>query len=245
MMQLTDISLWGVLLVGLMLGLALSLFYVADRSMLRRALRGLGLMTSQLAALGACLWVVYLLDAWWASFLWAVLLSAAGGLVIVRRAHQSWQRAMLPAAVALLAGSCLLAGCLLVAIPVSTGPRLFAVMQSLLVSSMVQSLSSSLATYSASLLHTEAHRRYLLANGASRLEALVPSVRRAVRSAVVAQLQSMALPLLVVAPPLFGGQLIGGVSPLAAAAVACLFMGAALAASVLSVLLFIAVLERR
>lgn len=245
MMQLTDISLWGVLLVGLMLGVALSLFYVADRRMFQRALRALGLMTSQLAALGACLWVVYELDVWWASVLWALSLSAAGGLLVARRAHQPWRRAMLPAGIALITGSCLLAGCLLLAIPVSTGPRLFAVLQSLLVSSMVQSLSSSFATYSASLLHTEAHRRYLLANGASRLESLVPSVRRAVRSAAVAQLQSMALPLLVVAPPLFGGQLIGGVSPLAAAAVACLFMAAALAASVLSVLLFIAVWERR
>ncbi|MBQ9644989.1 MAG: ABC transporter permease [Prevotella sp.] len=245
MMQLTDISLWGVLLVGLMLGLALGLFYVADHRMFQRALRALGLMTSQLAVLGVCLWVVYELNAWWASLLWALSLSVAGGLLVARRAHQPWQRTVPAAGIALIAGSSLLAGSLLLAIPVSTGPRLFAVLQSLLLSSMVQSLSSSFTTYSASLLHTEAHRRYLLANGASRMESLVPSVRRAVRSAVMAQLRGMALPLLVAAPPLFGGQLIGGVSPLAAAAVACLFMAAALAASVLAVLLFIVVWERR
>lgn len=51
--------------------------------------------------------------------------------------------------------------------------------------------------YLRSLKHTEAHRRYLMANGATHFESIVPSVRRSMRAAVLPMLwqRSSHMPL--------------------------------------------------
>jgi len=99
-------------------------------------------------------------------------------------------------------------------------------------------------TYDSSLRHTEEHRRYLIANGATLLESVMPSVRRALRASVQAQLKQMASPLVVAMPLLFCGMLMGGAQPLLSLAVTLLLMAAAFGASVFSAVLFLVLAER-
>ena len=103
-----------------------------------------------------------------------------------------------------------------------------------LIASLVTSVLETLQTYQRSLMHTEAHRQYMLANGASLLESLMPSVRRALRAAVQPQLRTMAQPLLVTMPLLFVGMLLGGASPVTAVIEMILLMIAAFVSTVVA-----------
>ena len=68
---------------------------------------------------------------------------------------------------------------------------------------LLTSTPKAMKAYTRSLRHTESHRRYLLANGATRHETLLPSVRRAVRVAVLPLLPRRRQATMMVALPVF------------------------------------------
>ena len=103
-----------------------------------------------------------------------------------------------------------------------------------MVTHLVVAVKETLQTYQRSLMHTEAHRLYMQANGATLLESLMPSVRRALRATVQPQLRTMAQPLLVTMPLLFVGMLLGGISPATAVFVMILLMMAAFVSTVVA-----------
>ena len=112
--------------------------------------------------------------------------------------------------------------------------RFFIPITAVMVTHLVVAVKETLQTYQRSLTHTEAHRLYMQANGATLLESLMPSVRRALRATVQPQLRTMAQPLLVTMPLLFVGMLLGGVSPATAVVVMILLMMAAFVSTVVA-----------
>ena len=117
------------------------------------------------------------------------------------------------------------------------GGSLFWPAAGLLLVLLLMAVTSGVRTYRRSLRHTEAHRRYLLANGATRLESVIPSVRRALRSAVLPLALHRTSSMLLVLPVLFFALLLGGFS-LAGAMVALLLLWLlALAVGVLATVL--------
>ena len=136
-------------------------------------------------------------------------------------------------AVAVALGSAVGAGCFVLAF----GGSLFWPAAGLLLVLLLMAVTSGVRTYRRSLRHTEAHRRYLLANGATRLESVIPSVRRALRSAVLPLALHRTSSMLLVLPVLFFALLLGGFS-LAGAMVALLLLWLlALAVGVLATVL--------
>ena len=98
--------------------------------------------------------------------------------------------------------------------------------------------------YLRSLKHTEAHRRYLLANGASHLESIIPSVRRALRAALLPLLwqRTSAMPLAMLM--LMFGLKICSATWAAAIVIAAMTWIAVLAASVLTAVMQIWLADR-
>lgn len=229
-MQMAEISIGGVVLVLVFLVLAVSLFALIDKRTMRRVLRVLGVYVAGSLVLGGVCWLTYRADAWWAFGLFAVgfWLLAVGWCLYELR--PGWQRLLVPVALSMLAGSVVAGGCLMLCLPRVAFVPVFGVA----VVHLALSVSQTLQTYQRTLLHTEAHRQYLLANGASLLESLMPSVRRALRASVLPQLRTMASPLVVMMPMLFAGMLLGGASVAAAVATSLLLMAAVFAASVLA-----------
>ena len=137
---------------------------------------------------------------------------------------------LLSAVGAVLVVSLAMAGVLMLSFPCSL---FWPVLLVLVVLQMV-SMGASMETYWRSLLRTQAHRRYLLANGATHVESLVPSVRRALRAALLPLLwhKPQAAPLAFLM--LFFGLLMGGVSIAAALVVVLLTWVATMVAAVVS-----------
>lgn len=135
--------------------------------------------------------------------------------------------------VAMLAGSAALAGCLALCFSAQAFLPAWAV----ILLCLAFSTPRSVETYLRSLRHTEAHRRYLLASGASHLESVVPSVRRALRSASLPMLWQRRSPMLLAMPMMCFTLLLCGNTLTAALVAMVLTWAAALAASLASCVL--------
>ena len=99
-----------------------------------------------------------------------------------------------------------------------------------------ETLGSSVRAYMRSFNNTQAHRYYLLANGASFIESLIPSLRRALRACVVPQARRIGLPLALKTAMLFLGMLMGGMTATMAVAVTLLVCAASFVAMVTATL---------
>ena len=93
--------------------------------------------------------------------------------------------------------------------------------------------------YLRSLKHTEAHRRYLMANGATHFESIVPSVRRSMRAAVLPMLwqRSSHMPLAMLV--LFCTLLLFSATITAALVITLMTWAAAITAAIMTIVLAI------
>ena len=235
-MQLSELNIWGALLLVLLAVASASLFWLTDRRMLSRMGRALCVGVLQTLLIGAYVWGLMRLDSLWTDLLWLLLMATVVAWLMRGKVSKDKSAKGL----ALLSAS-LFVGCGLPALCLSwcLPGRLLVPVGGVLIGWVYLSCTQALGAYLGSLLHTEDHRRYLLANGATRLESLMPSIRRALRAAVNPLLQSMVKPFIVAMPPLFGGLFIGGIDPVTAMTLVLLFIAAALASAVMCAVLSI------
>ena len=73
-MIVSEISLWGAVLVACLVVVAMIALSFIDRKMLRRMLVIFGATVAQMAVVGAAVWLVYRTFAWWAYLLWFLLI---------------------------------------------------------------------------------------------------------------------------------------------------------------------------
>ena len=224
----SDISLWGVSLLVVMLLASVALYWLIDRKEMMRVLKVFGLMAGQMAVVGVIAWTAYKASAWWADLLWLVLMLALATAWCLYLMRKSWKRMLTAVVAALTIGALIGCGTMMVCIP----GRFFIPVTAVMVAHLAVAVKETLQTYQRSLMHTEIHRQYMQANGASLLESLMPSVRRALRATVQPQLRTMAQPLLVTMPLLFVGMLLGGVTPATATILMILLMMAAFVSTV-------------
>lgn len=242
-MQISDISLWGIAVTILMLCGIIGLFSVIDRKMMMRFFRVLVYMVLSLSLVALMVWGVFRLNSWWCDVLWVLLVVMGVAYFTLRKAHLQLKPFFLPLALSLLLG----VGCglgvmhLLVKVPHSV---LIVAVLTAMTGQLITSVSQSLSTYVCSLRHTQEHYQYLLANGASHLEAILPSVRRSLRASALPSLRTMTAPLLLAPPLFFCGLLLGGASPAASAVVTFVLMLALLAVCVLTTLLTLVLVDR-
>ena len=229
-MQITDISLWGVALMVVLMALAVALFLLIDRREMMRVLKVFGLMLVQMIVAGAGVWLVYKVDAWWMNLLWLIVMLVLSGGWCLYEMKGQMKKLALPMMAALAVGSLVAGGSVMLTLP----GRCFVPVFGVLLAYLMVSVTLTLKTYQRCLYHTESHRQYMLANGATMLESLMPGIRRALRACIQPQLRTMAQPLLVAMPLLFAGILLGGASPVAGVFVLLLLMVAAFVASVVA-----------
>ena len=203
-MFISEISVWGIVVLVVLLAAALALVWLVDRTILLKAFRMN--IVGRMPRLTVMQWLLVLASVVVAGF------AATGSLMLCLPC-----RLFLPIlAVVML--------CLLLTVPYS------------------------LQTYHRSFVRTLAHRRYILANGGSRLESLIPSVRRALRSVVLAVLWTRSSPIVFAMVLMFFGMLMGGATLAAASLTTLLTWFAVVAASVLGcvlAMLFVAHTTRR
>ena len=192
-MNFGQISVWGILLVIVLMGAAVAILWIVDKRTVRKALRP----SIHLPRVQKSLWL---------PLFGAMLLSAlalTGCMALSLSCHAFWSMFII----------------LLVCLLGST-PYAFEV-------------------YLRSLKHTEAHRRYLMANGATHFESIVPSVRRSMRAAVLPMLwqRSSHLPLAMLV--LFCTLLLFSATITAALVITLMTWAAAITAAIMAIVLAI------
>lgn len=242
-MQISDISLWGIAVTILMLCGIMGLFSLIDRKMMTRFFRVLIYMGLSLSVVALIIWGVFRLNGWWYGPLWALLVVMGVAYFTIRKARLSLKPFFLPLTLSLLVGVGCGLGVMYLLVKVPHSVLLVAVLTAMC-GQLITSVSQSLATYVSSLRHTQEHYQYLLANGASHLEAILPSVRRSLRASTLPSLRTMTAPLLLAPPMFFCGLLLGGASPAASAVVTFVLMLVLLAVSVLTTLLTLVLVDR-
>ena len=242
-MQITDISPWGVALL-----LALTAAYGAllahiDRKTMQRLVKVMAFFAGNMAVVVLYAWGLKQLWTWWTGLAWALLLSVAVAFVAISRARLSWRRYLSAVLPAVVAGMTVGVGSMLLCLPQAEQPLATVALTALTATQLVTSLSQAMQIYTGSLHHTEDHYRYLVANGATHIEAVMPSVRRSLRATLMPSLTAMSALLVVMPPLLFCGLLLTGTQPLVAAAVTVLAMLAQTAASVAATLVMLWLLD--
>lgn len=234
MLNLSQISLWGALPLVVLLLLVLAVFWFVDRRLFKIIVRVFGVAVVQLSVVGAYAWVLLHADSWWAYSLWLVLLAVAVGWRSARLTRLPREKSVHVALAVVLAVG-VTSGVLLLSLPV----RLVLPVAAVLAAAIYESVDVSLCAFQRSYDNTQAHRYYLLANGATLLESLMPSVRRALRTTIVPQLQRLAVPFMATGAMLFWGMIMGGATAPAALVATLMLCTAAFAAAVMATLLAI------
>ena len=188
-----QISVWGILLVIVLMSAAVSILWIVDKRIVRKALRP----SIHLPRVPQALW--------------------------------------LPLFGAMLVSALALTGCM----ELSLSCHAFWPMFIILLVCLFGSTPHAFEVYLRSLKHTEAHRRYLMANGATHFESIVPSVRRSMRAAVLPMLwqRSSHLPLAMLV--LFCTLLLFSATITAALVITLMTWAAAITAAIMAIVLAI------
>ena len=236
---MTGTIIWGLAPLLVLFLLAMAVLWLIDRRLLFTILRTFGLAVVQMAAVGVCVWALMLANRWWAYALWMLALPIVMAAVTVRREHFGWNM-LVPMAGGMLVAVGVVSALLMVYVPI----RLFMPVAALLAAALFESQRDAVCAYVRSFDNTQAHRYYLLANGASQAEALMPSVRRALRACLVPQMRRLSMPLVLTGTMLFWGMLLGGATGGSAAVMTVVMAVAALVAVVAEVLTTAFLLKR-
>ena len=237
-MQINDISLLGVAVVVVMMACCVSLFVMVDKNMATRL--GRVLIYFALSLVVACLYVMGLLvlDKWWICMLWAIPMALFTSFAVLKkiRAQVKVEKLYLRIAASVLIAMIMGCGVLAFTLPMKAN-LVIVVSLALLSGSIIESMSHALKTYIGSLYNTKVHSQYMLANGASHMEAVAPSIKRALNSGIIISLQKMTKPVAFTIPALLCGMLLGGLSPVLATVVMLITSFTIIASNILSVVL--------
>ena len=243
-MQLSDISIPGIVLVVALVSGAVSLYGFISRSMMSRIIRAGIYMLVSLSVVGIIAWGLCWIGRWWADLFWALFMTIAVSVLVVGKIRQPLHPYLLIIVASVVAGLAVSTGTLLLCFhSISSSALVFAVI-AFTSGQLFRVLSVAMQACLGSLRHTQEHYLYLKANGATHQEALMPTFRHSLCAAVLPSLTSWAQPLLVAPPALACGLLLAGVQPMLALLTTALAMLSAFVGSVLAAIVMLWLVSR-
>ena len=224
------------ILALLLLILPFGALYILDRPSIRPLAIALAKGLVQLLIFSLIVWGVYKVDNTWITIVWFLVMTFWAGWMTVNKCKLSIKDYLLPASAGLFVGVLAVGLWLLVVVlPIdSITARWFVPVMAVLTGHSAVMLVRGLSTFVSLIIHNRAQYDFLIGNGASKWQALIPFMRSsllAVISPTIANLSALALAAL---PLLFCGMLIGGLSPINAFAVMLYSVLGCIASSVLS-----------
>ena len=214
------------------------MYFDPDRRLLMRMVRVFLYFSLSMLVVVLYMWGLQQVARWWVHVLWTVFVSVLLSSLILRKARLWKTSLLLPVSAAVVVGMLLVVGVTVLAVPARHElfiPAVAAVHAGI----AAGAVSAGLQAYVHSLHHTQEHYLYLLANGASHLEAVMPSARRSIRAVLMPLLRQMTTPVAIAPPMLLCGLLMAGASPVAAGAITLLLAFIVLLACVLTMVLIL------
>lgn len=218
-----------------------------DMPLLAASVRPLVRLVAQTAAAAAVLWLLWRIDSLWACALWIVAMTAASAWLLLRRCRLPQQLLLVAVWTGMTLGIAFVASWLLLALYHEgvLSPRWVIPVAAVLQAHVLATNTRGVGAYFETLRTDPLAYYTQLGNGASRLTALTPYVRQALRAMTEPSLSALSLTVLFALPMLLSGMLLGGMSPIDAAALFLMLTVGALAASSLSLVLTLWFADRR
>ena len=207
-----------------------------DMQLLQRLAKTIVRMAVQMAVVAGVLWALWRFDSPWLCLLWIVVLSVVVAWMLLRRARLP-QTLLLPVVGGLLAGVLTVGSYVLLVVlrpEHALSARWMIPVAAVLLAHMLATNVRGVSAYFESLRSDSASYYTQLGNGKSRLTALTPYVRQALRSMVEPAVASLSVMGLFALPMLLSGLLLGGLSPVVASLLFLLLVLAVLASSLVS-----------
>lgn len=211
---------WGLFFSLLLLTVPLTVFWRLGGGLLRSSAVAVGRMTVQLLFVAIYMEWLYALNSIAADLLWMVLMTAVAAFSLVRHSCLSWKKLLLPVAGGLFASAVLVGLYLLVAVmrPAKLTDTHWIVPVFGLLLSGVQSVGKAvLEAFYSGLRHNPTRYYFLLGNGASHREAVLPFIKGALQKGYAPLLASVSVVGIATMPDMMMGAMLGGVKPATAA----------------------------
>lgn len=217
-------------------------------SLLTRTATALGRALLLVAFTGLYVGWLYAYDSVWLCLLWLVLMAAVAAVVGAHRVGLRLRLALWPLGCALSASTLVLSlyVLLLVLRPEGAmGARWLVPVAGLLLGSAQEVASVALGEYFKGLAEESQRYEYMLGNGATHREAVMPFVRRAMERAFAPVLRRLGVMGLAALPAAMLGMLMGGMAPMEAAFTLCALLVGGLATAAVASVLALYLADRR
>ena len=224
------------ILALLLLILPLGALYLLDRPSMKPFATALTKGFIQLLIFSLIVWAVYKVDNIWLSIGWLLVMAVWAGFLVITKCKLTILQYLFPVSTGLLGGTLLVGLWLLVAVlPIDhISARWFLPVMAVLLGHSASMLVRGINNFVTMLQRNRGQYDFLLGNGASQWQALMPFIRTsllAILSPTIANLSALAL---VSLPLLFCGMLLGGFAPINAFAMMLYAVLGCIASSVLA-----------
>jgi len=239
MSSILDISYTGFALGFLLILIPVVALWRYKTGLVRTTLLSVLRMTVQLFLVGFYLEWLFKWDIWWVDILWVVVMICVASFTIMRRTKLPIRR-LLPSIITSLLISMMVLDTyfmgVVVRLPNVFSARYFIPVSGMLLGNMLTANVMALNSFFGSLDRERQYYLYMLANGATRSEALAPFMREALVKSFNPTVASMAVMGIVALPGAMTGQILGGSSPTVAIKYQIMLMLAIFASSLVAVL---------
>lgn len=224
------------ILALLLLILPLGALYLLDRPSMKPFATALTKGFVQLLIFSLIVWAVYKVDNIWLSIGWLLVMAVWAGFLVITKCKLTILQYLFPVSTGLFGGTLLVGLWLLVAVlPIDhISARWFLPVMAVLLGHSASMLVRGINNFVTMLQRNRGQYDFLLGNGASQWQALMPFIRTsllAILSPTIANLSALAL---VSLPLLFCGMLLGGFAPINAFAMMLYAVLGCIASSVLA-----------
>ena len=224
------------ILALLLLILPFGALYLLDRPSIRPLAIALAKGLIQLLIFSLVVWGVFKVDNTWINIAWFLAMTLWAGWMIVSKCKLSVKDYLLPASAGLFVGVLVVGLWLLVAVlPIDAiTARWFVPVMAVLIGHSASMQVRGLSTFASLTTNNRAQYDFLIGNGASKWQALMPFMRSSLLAIISPTIANMSALALATLPLLFCGMLLGGLSPINAFAVMLYSVIGCIASSVLS-----------
>ncbi|MBN2664246.1 MAG: ABC transporter permease [Bacteroidales bacterium] len=211
-----DISLLNLALGYLIIIIPIAVFAYYKTGLVKDTIIAFVRMTIQLFLVGLYLKYVFAWNYWWLNLIWGLLMIIAATITIGRRSNMKKSIFIVPIFLSILFSMIIVDGYFLgIVIRLE---NLFSAMYFIPITGMIlgnclRSNVIALSSFYKNLNKERTMYRFLIANGATREEALMPFMREALRLSFNPTIANTAVIGLISLPGMMTGQLLGGSSP--------------------------------
>lgn len=242
-----DINWFELGLGYLLLLIPIGILWYFQTGLIRDTLIAIVRMTVQLILVGIYLEVIFKLDNNWVNLLWVFLMVVLGAFTTVRRSELSLKTYIAPVFLG-MAVSIIIVDAYFFGVVIKLD-NLFEAMYlipitGMLLGNCMKSNIIGLNIYYERLQKEQTLYRYALANGATKIEALAPYMRQALKQAFNPIIGTMAVVGLISLPGMMTGQILGGSSPMIAIKYQTMLMITIFTSSMVTVVLTIFITNR-